>query len=303
MRILPALLVATIAMPAVASGQQVVGRNEDVFTWSDRVARGDLFRFASPTGKVTVTTSSGDRVEVRAEKVVRDGQADDIGFIVVNQRDGVTICAVYDDDDECGPDGVNTSHDRRRRSDRWRQRATLDVTIHVPAGVRIAASSGNGDVSVSGSTATVTASSGNGKVLVSGSGAEVRATSGNGTVTIEDARGPVDASSGNGDVSVSTALGPVTAHSGNGDVLIAMDAVRGDGDVEASTGNGRVRLTLPSNFNADIDASTGRGSIDSDFPITITGRLSRTHLRGTIGSGGRRLHITSGNGSIEIRKK
>jgi hypothetical protein len=303
MRIPFTVLAIAIAIPFTVQSQQVVGRNEAVFTWSDRVARGDLFRFASPVGRVTVTQGSGDRVQVRAEKVLRDGQVSDIGFVVVRQDDGVTVCAVYDDEDRCDRDGVEAAHDSRRRNDRWTQRASLDVTIQVPAGVRIAASSGNGDVSVSGAAAEVTAASGNGAVQVTGSGDAVRASSGNGRVTVTDARGPVTASSGNGDVSVATAQGPVTARSGNGDVIIAMDALRGGGDVEASTGNGRVRVTLPADVGADLDASTGRGDIDSDFPISLTGRLSRTRIRGAIGGGGRRLRLSSGNGSIEIRKR
>lgn len=304
MRLASALFAAALALPTMLPAQQVVGRNEDVFNWSDRVARGDLFRFAAPTGKVTVTTTTGDRVQLKATKILRDGQASDIGFVVVREDDGFTVCAVYEDDDRCTRDGVQTSGDRHRYfNDSRRRRATLDVTIQVPAGVRIAASSGNGDVSVSGATASVSAASGNGRVRVSGSGAEVRATSGNGRVTVEDAKGPVHATSGNGDVEVATATGPVTAHSGNGDVIVSMDAVSGDGDMELSSGNGRVRLTLPANFAADIDASTGRGSIDTDFAITLTGRISRQHLRGTIGGGGRRLHLSSGNGSIEIRRR
>lgn len=44
------------------------------------------------------------------------------------------------------------------------------------------------------------------------------------------------------------------------------------------------------------------GSVDSDFPITIQGRMQRRHLRGTIGSGGRSLELTTVNGGIELRK-
>jgi putative adhesin len=292
---LPALL-SVLAGPVAA--QTVEGRNEDVWTWSERVARGDWFHFASQMGDITVTEGSGDRVEVRAEKQLRRGRASDIGFIVVRGRDGVTICAVYEET-QCDQDGIHSNSNSGWRN--GRDRAGLRVTVRVPRGVKMYASSGNGDVSVSGATDEVSATSGNGKVRVSGSGGSVKATSGNGEVTVEGARGPVEAHSGNGDVNVATSLGPVSATSGNGDIIVTMDALGDRENMQFTTGNGRIRLSLPSNFAGELEASTGNGDVVSDFPITLTGRLSKSHIRGTIGRGGPRLKLVSGNGQIELR--
>jgi DUF4097 and DUF4098 domain-containing protein YvlB len=288
---------ALTTLAPVASAQNVVGRNQDVWTWSGRVAPGAWFRFNASMGGVEVTEGSGAQVEVRAEKVLRRGRATDIGFIVMQGNDGATICAVYEDDDECETDGI---HGGRGRS--WRDRATLRVTIQLPHGVRIRAASGNGDVSVSGATDEVVASSGNGRVRVNGSGGAVRASSGNGAVTVEGARGSVDVNSGNGDVSITTSIGPVSANSGNGDITVSMDALRSAEAMAFTTGNGRITVTLPSDYAADVDASTGNGSIESDFPITVSGRITQSHVRGTIGKGGPRLRLVSGNGRIELRK-
>ena len=291
-----------VAIPTVAvSAQDVVGRRDDTWTTSERVTRGDWFRFYSRTGDVTVTEGSGDRVEVRAEKVLRRGaQESDIGFVVLRGRDGVTICAVYEED-TCDEDGLKSEwRNRRDRDDR--NRANLKVTIRVPRDVKLAASSGNGDVSVDGLVDDVDAASGNGKVRVNG-GDEVHANSGNGEVTVEGARGPVDAHSGNGDVHIATSLGPVQATSGNGDVIVSMNSLGERQPMTFTTGNGRVRITLPSNFSADIDASTGNGEVVSDFPIQVSGRLSKSRVRGTIGTGGARMRLSSGNGSIELLKR
>jgi hypothetical protein len=289
---------ALAALATLAGAQSVVGRNDDVWTWSERVTRGDWFHFASQMGDVTVTEGPGDRVEVRAEKELRRGRADDIGFIVLRDRDGVTICAVYEDAD-CDQDGVHSHWSQGWRS---RDRAGLKVTIQLPRGVKLQASSGNGDVSVSDASDEVIATSGNGKVRVHGAGARVQASSGNGEVTVEGAKGPVEAHSGNGDVSIATSVGPVTANSGNGNLVIAMDELGDRDNMEFTTGNGRIRLSLPSDFAADIDASTGNGEVVSDFPITLTGRLSKSRVRGTIGRGGPRVRLVSGNGQIELRK-
>lgn len=289
-------------LATAAPAQQVVGRDQEVFTASEPVARGEWFRFIAFMGEVTVTQGSGNRVEVRAEKVGARNVRD-IGFKVVRDGDGVTICAVVEDDDTCDDRGINTGRRNNWNWNRNNRPPRLEVSIRLPAGVKVHAQSGNGAVSVTGAGDEVIARSGNGRVRVDGSGGNVLAASGNGAVTVQNARGAVDASSGNGDITVVTNQGPVSANSGNGDLIVTMGDLRNDDDMEFNTGNGRIRVTLPASFTGTIDASTGNGSIVSDFPITLTGRISRTRLRGTIGDGGsRRIRMMSGNGQIELRR-
>lgn len=290
-----------LALAPTVGMAQVVGRDTEVFTRNEPIARGEWFRFFAPIGDVTVSEGTGTQLELRAEKILRNGRASDIGFRIRRSGEGVVICAVFDDEDECTEEGLRSD---RRWSDRgrnWRP-PSLNVTIRVPAGVRMHVVSGNGDVSVTGALAELVARSGNGRVRVSGTAGEVEAASGNGEVTVENVQGPVSANSGNGDVRVRTAQGPVSARSGNGDLIVTMTQLRAADDMEFTTGNGRIELTVPAEFNADIDASTGNGGIRTDFPIQVSGRISKTRLRGTIGQGGRRLRLVSGNGEIEIRR-
>jgi hypothetical protein len=299
MRTLRIALSLTALLPSLAAGQ-ILGRDAEVFTRTEAVARGEWFRFYGPIGDVTVTEGSGTQVEFRAEKILRSGRVTDIAFELRRTGEGVTICAVFEDDDECSDDGLRS--DRRRNWSRNFRPPTLNVTIRVPAGVRLAVHSGNGDIAVTGAHAELIARSGNGRVRVTGTAGEVDAASGNGEVTVESVRGPVRANSGNGDVRVTTVQGPVSATSGNGDLLVRMTELRAASDMEFTTGNGRIEVTVPAEFNADIDASTGNGGIRTDFPIQVSGRISKTRLRGTIGQGGRRLRLVTGNGEIEIRK-
>jgi len=106
----------------------------------------------------------------------------------------------------------------------------------------------------------------------------------------------VAAGSGNGNVSVTGATAEVRASSGNGDVRVS-------DDMELSSGNGRVSITVPANFAGELDASTGSGKFYSDFPLTLRGRIDPHRVRATIGSGGRRLAMRSGNGDVELRKR
>jgi hypothetical protein len=289
---------ALLLTSAASEAQEIVGRNDRVFTLSERIASEGRVNVFVSGGTITVTEASGPTLEYRAEK--ERGDVDDIGFIVLRGSNGITICAVYDTDDRCDEDGL-----RRNRSFRgnWRDRARARVTVAIPRGTHAHVSSGNGEVSFEAAAATATVGSGNGRVTVAGVQRNVRASSGNGAVTVRNVGGPVNASSGNGDVTISAVQGPVNASSGNGDIDVTMDRLAGDDDLEFSTGNGRISIRLPEGFNADVEASTGNGRVETDFPIRVVGRISPSRLRGTIGDGGRRLRMTSGNGAIEILRR
>src|SRR5688572_15849542 len=297
-RIAPALVAACVLAGPLAA-QQLQGREGTRFTWSERIPAGQWLRVYGNKGRIQVTEASGDAVEVVGEKDVRRGRPEDIAFEVRRTSDGVTICAIIDDDTRCDDDGVR--HRGRWNNDRNDLR--VNFTVRIPKGVNVAAGSGNGDVSVLGATAEVRASSGNGDVRVS-AGGTVHASSGNGDVRVERAGGPVRASSGNGRVFVVTTRGPVNASSGNGDVDVTMDAIADvPDDMELSSGNGSVTVTVPADFAGELDASTGSGKFYSDFPLTIRGRLNPQRVRATIGQGGRRLSMHSGNGDVELKKK
>ncbi len=66
--------------------------------------------------------------------------------------------------------------------------------------------------------------------------------------------------------------------------------------------NGGIDVAVPDAFNAEIKASTVNGEIQTDFPITMSGRISKRHIQGTIGSGGRLLEMETVNGGIELKK-
>jgi len=292
------LATLSLLVASQAGAQRIVGRDDRTFSLDEVVDRGDWVRIASPNGFVRITESSGRRVEIRAEKEVRRGSIEDVGFVVRQGRGGLTVCAVYEDEDECTADGEY----RGRRSGWTRNRQIrINFTVQVPSGVRVQAGTGNGDVSVSGGVSEVVASTGNGRVDVSETTGEVKASSGNGRVTVEGAGGPVEVSTGNGDIRVVTAAGPVSANSGNGDIDVSMDRLPGSPDMRFTTGNGKIVVRVPEGFDAELQSSTGNGRISVDFPIEVrAGRLERSRLRGTIGSGGGRLVLTSGNGSISL---
>ena len=269
------------------------------FTWSGKIARGSWIRVHTSKGRVRVEPGTGESVEVTGRKRSRWGDSEEIAFEVVKDGDNVTICALYEDSSDCDREGIRTERGGWHRD----HRMDADFVVRLPRGVHVAAVSGNGEVDVNDAGADVDARSGNGRVSVTKAAGSVRASSGNGRVTVDDAGGPVEANSGNGAVRVVTASGPVTATSGNGDIDVEMSALRGNEDMEFRTGNGSVTVTVPESFAGELSWNSGNGRLLTDFPITVQGRLNSRSGRGTIGQGGRRVQLSSGNGNLEVRKR
>ncbi|HEX5727661.1 MAG TPA: DUF4097 family beta strand repeat-containing protein [Longimicrobiaceae bacterium] len=289
------------ALAASAAPAQRAQQSENEFNWTGQIPEGATVRVFTVSGRVNVTPSSGRGARIHGVKRrSEDGRGDLRHLEFEMRRDGndIIVCGLYAGYSECEGDGIDTG----RKPNRYGNNVRADFTVELPRGVHLRVGSGNGDLEVAGATANVSAASGNGDVSVGEGAGQVQASSGNGRVQVEEARGEVEASTGNGRVSVVTGTGPVNASSGNGSIDVRMGRIRGDEDMEFSSGNGSITLTLPPDFSGEIDATTGNGGIDSDFPVQVQGRLSRHRLHGTIGQGGRRIRLSTGNGSIHLRR-
>lgn len=281
-----ALALAAAAAPAHA---------QRGFDWSGEIASGTTLRVYTHSGTVTVRQASGRSARIHA--VTENAREGEIRYVSDRSGGGIRVCALREGA-ECSDSGIRGGN---RSWGRRNARGKANFTVEVPRGVVVRVSSGNGDVTVDGATANVHATSGNGDVRVGAGADEVHGSSGNGTVLVDGARGPVRASSGNGRVNVTTARGPVNASTGNGRVEVAI-ASRATGDMEFSSGNGSITVTLPDDFGAQVEASTGNGRFETDFPMQVQGRMSNHRVSGTIGRGGARLRLSTGNGAITLRR-
>ena len=235
------------------------------FSWHGTLAAGKTIEIRGVSGRIDASPASGNTVEVSAVKRERrHGDAEDVKIEVMEGTDGVTICAVY-------PTPRRAREENHCGSGRDYQMNTQDndvevnFTVKVPRGVRLEATTVNGSI---------------------------RAT---------DLTGDAELHTVNGGIDVTTS-GLVEAQTVNGDIEARIGRADWSGRLEFSTVNGGITLTAPASLATDVEASTVNGSVDSDFPITIQGRMERRHLRGTIGSGGRSLELTTVNGGIELRK-
>ena len=278
--------IALLAAGAGVAGAQDLGRSSETWTWNGRVESGRWFRLSSVNGPVTIEPSTDNQVHIRAEKEVGSrGTVSDVAFQVIQSGGDVRVCALWRQD-TCDEDGL---HSRRRDDDddddrRNRRDVKVRFVVKIPAGVRLAAGTVNGEMRVRDLSSDVRASTVNGRVEVRNVGGEVRASTVNGSVDVTTRSGPVDASTVNGSVDV------------------RMGALRGDGDMKFSTVNGDITVETPPNLDARVRLGTLHGSISSDYPVQLSGRFGPRRAEGTIGRGGREIEMETVNGSIELRK-
>jgi DUF4097 and DUF4098 domain-containing protein YvlB len=227
----------------------------------------------------------------------------------VRRREGILVIA-----DE-GLDGVVVAEAKVRVPASFR-----DIEAHsasgslelrtIPADILAATDTGSIRI-VDG--AAVELSSVSGEIVVEGA-AGVTARLGSGSLRCREISGPVSAETESGDVLIESAIGNVVVLSGSGDVSIQRPGGRlrvattvGDVELElagrfaggeVSTSSGDVSLAL-SGSDLELRAETLSGELDAPgADISLTSGPRRCALR--LGAGGRRLHIRSVSGDIEI---
>jgi hypothetical protein len=123
----------------------------------------------------------------------------------------------------------------------------------------------------------------------------------NGNLDLAGLTGEVRASSINGRVNASNLTGPIKLSTINGRLEASFSQLNRS-RIELNSVNGKLVATLPSDCNANLEASTVSGSISNDFGLeTIKHRYVGHSMRGELGNGETRVHLSNVNGGIEVR--
>lgn len=254
-------ILLTLALTGLGAAQAPAQQPD--FDWRGRLAEGQTLEIRGVNGDIEAVPGDDGTIRVQADRHGRRSDPESVRIEVVEHSGGVTICAVYPTprnarrENECRPGGGQMSTSRND--------VQVDFRIRVPAGVRLAAHTVNGDVET------------------------------------EELAGDVKAETVNGNVDVRTG-GFAEASTVNGNITCRLGRSSFEEDVEFETVNGSITVEMPEGLHADFRASTVNGSIDSDFPILVTGKVTRRSMRGTIGDGGPELRLSTVNGSIRLRK-
>ncbi|HWJ23981.1 MAG TPA: DUF4097 family beta strand repeat-containing protein [Gemmatimonadaceae bacterium] len=261
--LLAATALAAAAALPIASRPALAQASPD-FTWSGQIAPQGWLRIKNLNGPIRVEESTSGKVEVTATKRWRRGDPKDVRFEVKKVGPGQNDVLI------CALWYEESSCDERGYHSESHGHNTGDVSVdfvvRLPKGTPVDVSTVNGSLGVSGATAEVRASTVNGGIEATSSG------------------------------------GPVIASTVNGDVTARMGAL-GSEDLRFETVNGSVTVEMPAALDADLDLSTVNGRLTSDYPMTVEGRINPRHLTATIGKGGRRLKVSTVNGSVRLVKR
>jgi len=142
----------------------------------------------------------------------------------------------------------------------------------------------------------------NGAIRITNITGRLNGTTHNGKVTAEQVSGTTELHTHNGSVICREISGDIQLKTHNGNVKVYYsEAAPSVCNISLITYNGGIDLATPSNFSGEVEASTHNGSINTDLPITVVGKIRKSKLTGTIGTGQGKLHLETHNGSIGIR--
>jgi DUF4097 and DUF4098 domain-containing protein YvlB len=252
----------TVSLALFGSAGRAVGQVQEPFRWSGVVEPGKTLEVRGINGDIEASGAEGTAAEVRASKEGEDDDPREVRIEVVEDAQGVLICAVYPNRRGERP---NECHRDRQNQQLDDHDVTVDFVVRVPAGVRLVARTVNGSITATGIRADTEVSTVNGKV-------EVAST------------------------------GTVSANTVNGSIEATMGRERWTGKLEFHTVNGSVTLRMPAGTNAVVEGETVNGDLESDFPLTLEAnrQWGPRKFEGAIGEGGGRLSIETVNGGIRL---
>ena len=125
-----------------------------------------------------------------------------------------------------------------------------------------------------------------------------------GDVNVTGITGRLEAATVSGTVHVTDVAGSVSAKSVSGDVDVQISRLEGTDDMTFSTVSGSVTARMPAGLDGQVEMSSFSGSIDTSFPIEIKeDRFTSGHrASGQIGSGSRRLRMSTMSGNLTLRQ-
>lgn len=233
-------LLATLALTLMgligwAQDQPQDQRGE--FHWKGKLAAENVVTIKNVNGNIDAEPATGDEVEVTAEK--SGPHADEVKIEVVQQSDGVMICAIYPGwftSNHCNEWHSSNSHDNNTK---------VHFTVKVPENIRFHAENVNGNITAQHLGRFVHASTVNGSVRVSTkSWAEVSSVNGS-----------IDASMGSADWS-----GALKARSVNGSITLELPADTNT-DVSFASVNGKLESDFPLTVSGKLGSHMMAGKI------------------------------------------
>ena len=199
------------------------------------------------------------------------------------------------------PEGNRLKADLQKPQIQRGESISVSYDIILPVDTAVELHSTNGAIRAENLTQSAAAYSTNGSLYLTAVKGDVTGHSTNGKVQLQEVSAKrMDLRSTNGSLSGHQVAGDLNASTTNGSInmeysLSAETIIQ----IDMSTTNGNISLTVPRKFSAQVDASTTNGRIHTDLPVTVQGKIDKS-IHGTIGAGEGRLKLRTTNGNIKL---
>jgi hypothetical protein len=166
--------------------------------------------------------------------------------------------------------------------------------------VNVKLSSGSAFIDGAGKGLLLAATSGDVEAFNIGGDAEVKLVSGD--LVLVDCEGDLSSVSSSGDMVIKNIGGSVDVSSSSGDVEIFLTPAEMR-KYNLATCSGDVKVFYLNNLDLGflLDINTMSGAIEGDMEIKLD-KVSRRHLKGTVGNGKSQLLITTASGDVSINQ-
>jgi hypothetical protein len=318
------LVVAAAAAPPLVSvgGAQERRTETERFTRSVNIGPAGELELSNIAGDIVVTRGSGNAAAIEVIKTARAASPEDARAMLGLVEVEITERGTRAEARTRYPPG-----DELRRNNRRNINVSVAYTVSAPEGTRIIAKSISGSISVRDIKGVLTLESVSGNVRVANGGRTVSGRSISGDIDLADTtvEGALEATTISGTVRIrrlqarslainsvsgGVELEDVTAERIDAQVISGDIAFSGElernGRYELTSHSGSIKMAIAGGAGFQIEATSFSGSITTDIPVTSqggqNGRRNRS-LRGTVGSGGAVLDLTTFSGSIVITKR
>ena len=174
----------------------------------------------------------------------------------------------------------------------------FSYTVRIPRRFDATIDTGSGSVRVGALDGDLSVDTGSGSVRLGDVRGDVSVDTGSGSVDAGRITGELAVDTGSGSVEVAEQNGPARIDTGSGSVSVTLGRV---GALAVDTGSGSVRIGLPRGSDADVAVSGS--SVRIDEALAFSGRNARGEATGRLGSGGARIAVETGSGTITFSSR
>ncbi|UCE48488.1 MAG: DUF4097 family beta strand repeat protein, partial [Phycisphaerales bacterium] len=208
------------------------------------------------------------------------------------------------------------------------QSVDIQVEAMVPKSCDVELDTDDGDITIENINGDIDIKTDDGSVSLARIVGDIKIRSNDGSIDVQEFNsdvvsqraGWIDIQTDDGSVTMSRVVGDIKVRSNDGSTRV--EEVAGDVNIQSDDGritviysedassvcnvsmvttDGAIDFTAPANFSASAEIITDDGSINTDLPIKVTGKLGKSGIKGTIGTGEGRLYIKTDDASIRIR--